>query len=127
MTSETFSRKTVSDGTSSEHLETEKRPPTPLSFVDPERSWVTIEVTVERLVEPTTSSQQQIGIIEDETGKAKLIIWSGSGQDVVLDEGDVIRMEHAMPGYHQKALTLSTVTKTDIFVFENGTGPASVE
>lgn len=100
--------------------------PTPLALVDPDGSWVTVEVTVESLFEPASDSQQQIGIIEDETGKAKMVVWRDAEQDIVLNEGDVIRIQNAKPGFHEKLLTLTTVVGTDIFVFKKGDGSAPV-
>ena len=95
---------------------------TPLSMVEPTDSWVTVEGTVTKLFEPASSNQQQVGIIEDESGNAKTTVWANSRQNVVLSEGDVVRIQDAKPGRYNGQLTLAVVSDTRMVVREKGGG-----
>ena len=95
---------------------------TPLSMVDPTDSWATVEGVVAKLFEPASSNQQQVGIIEDESGEVKTTVWRNSRMDVVLSEGDVVRIQDAKPGRYNGQLTLAVVSDTQMVVREKGGG-----
>ena len=107
-----------------EELCEERTVRTPLSMVDPTNSWATVEGVVAKLFEPASSNQQQVGIIEDELGEAKLTVWENALQDVVLSEGDVVRIQSAKPGWYNGQLTLAVVSDTRMVVREKGDGPS---
>jgi hypothetical protein len=97
---------------------------TPMKMVEPTDSWGTIEGVVTRLFDPSTSNQQQVVIVEDESGSAKLTIWRNSNRDVRLNKGDVIRVIDGKPGGYGGQLTLAATSDTQIWVREKGDGPS---
>ena len=105
-----------------EELCEERTVRTPLSMVDPTDSWATLEGVVTKLFEPASSNQQQVGIIEDETGTCKATVWRNSRSDVVLSESDVVRIQDAKPGLYNGQLTLAVVSDTRMVVKERGDG-----
>ena len=105
-----------------EELCEERTVRTPISMVDPADSWATVEGVVAKLFEPASSNQQQVGIIEDESGSAKTTVWANSRQDVVLSEGNVVRIQDAKPGRYNGQLTLAVVSNTRMVVREKGGG-----
>jgi len=49
------------------------------------RKWVDVEGTVRTLWGPAHPSMQQVGLLEDETGKTKLTVWTQSEQPLVKE------------------------------------------
>jgi hypothetical protein len=98
---------------------------TPIEKVDPMDSIATIEGVVVELYDPPSSpNQQQAGVIEDETGEAKLTVWRNSRQDTVLSEGDVVRIQDGKPGWFNGRLTMAATSDTKMWVVEEGDGPS---
>ncbi|EMA48600.1 SOSS complex subunit B family protein [Halococcus salifodinae] len=96
----------------------------PLSMVEPTDSWATIEGVVATMFEPASSNQQQVAILEDESGEAKLTIWRNSNMDVRLNEGDVVRIIDAKPSVFNGQVTLAATSDTQIWRCERGDGPS---
>ena len=105
-----------------EELCDERTVRTPISMVESTDSWATIEGVVAKLFEPASSNQQQAGIIEDESGSAKVTVWANSRMDTVLSEGDVVRIQDAKPGLYNEQLTLAVVSDTRMIIKEKGGG-----
>ncbi|AXR76163.1 DNA-binding protein [Natrarchaeobaculum sulfurireducens] len=63
------------------------------------RGEVSVEGCVIELWEPACSSQQQVGLIEDETGRTKFTVWKKSKQPLV-DEGERVRFRAAAKNWY---------------------------
>ncbi len=85
---------------------------------------VAIEGTVKTLWEPKSVNQQQVGLIEDESGTVKFTVWENSMQTTVLQEGDQVRVTGAKVGWYGGQATLAADSETDIQILERGDGPA---
>ncbi|MDS0261949.1 hypothetical protein NDI56_21310 [Haloarcula sp. S1CR25-12] len=83
-----------------------------------------IQGEVTTLWQPKSSSQQQVGIIKDDTGTIKFTIWTRSGQDVILHEGDLVRIVAGKVGKYNDQATLAADSETLITIIDRGDGPA---
>ncbi|WP_424016297.1 hypothetical protein ACOZ4N_01330 (plasmid) [Halorientalis pallida] len=83
-----------------------------------------IQGEVVTLWEPKATNQQQVGLIEDETGTIKFTIWRRSNQNVILHEGDHVRILAGKAGKYQGDATLAADSETIITVLKRGDGPA---
>lgn len=79
---------------------------------------------VKRLFEPAGRGQQQVGVIDDGTETAKVTIWKRSGQNTVLSEGDVVRLERVKVGSYNGQKTLAVIGESRVEILERGDGPA---
>jgi hypothetical protein len=105
----------------------------PIARVRPAHWSVTVEGEVTTLFDPSTPTQQQVGILEDESGTVKLTVWRSAEVETVLHEGDRVRIHDASPGAYNGQTTLAAERKskygtvykqTRITVLERGDGPA---
>ncbi|TKX37064.1 hypothetical protein EXE51_08305 [Halorubrum sp. CGM5_25_10-8B] len=83
-----------------------------------------IQGTVTRLWQPKSRTQQQVGLIEDDTGTIKFTVWTKSNQGTILHEGDTVRVVAGKVGKYQGQATLAADSETRITVIEAGDGPA---
>ncbi|WP_193310739.1 hypothetical protein [Halorubrum halophilum] len=83
-----------------------------------------IQGTVTVLWQPKSRSQQQVGIIEDDTASIKFTVWTKSSQSTILHEGDVVRIVAGKVGEYRKQATLAADSETQITILERGNGPA---
>ena len=86
---------------------------------------VTVEAHVERLYYPHSTSQQQVAILDDGTGKAKLTVWRSSLEDTILREGDTVRVTGGLAGWYSGQAQVAVDSKTRISIIERGDGPAT--
>ena len=105
----------------------------PISRIEPSQWSVTVEGRVVKLFEPASASQQQVGILEDESESIKFTVWRSAEVGTVLHEGDRVRIHDASPGGYNGQTTLAAERKsrygtvykqTRITVLEQGDGPA---
>ena len=105
----------------------------PISRIEPSQWSVTVEGRVVKLFEPASASQQQVGILEDESESIKFTVWRSAEVGTVLHEGDRVRIHDASPGGYNGRTTLAAERKsrygtvykqTRITVLEQGDGPA---
>ena len=105
----------------------------PIARVRPAHWSVTVEGTVTTLFEPSTPTQQQVGILKDESGTVKLTVWRSAEVETVLHEGDRVRIHDGSPSAYNGRTTLAAERKskygtvykqTRITVLERGGGPA---
>jgi len=67
---------------------------------------VTVQGTVQTLWEPSSSAIQQVGLIEDESGRTKFTIWEKSGKTVVR-EGQTVRFRAVKKNWYQGRCSLA--------------------
>jgi hypothetical protein len=93
--------------------------------IDPSQDVTTIEGEVVVLWDPDDpSSQQQVGLVDDGTGEAKVTVWSNSYKDTILHEGDTVRIIDGEPDWFNGRPTVAVAGRTKICVLSNGDGPA---
>jgi len=83
-----------------------------------------IQGTVATLWQPKSGTQQQVGLIEDDTGSIKFTVWTKSSQGTILHEGDTVRIVAGKVGKYRGQATLAADSETRITVIERGDGPA---
>jgi DNA-directed RNA polymerase subunit M/transcription elongation factor TFIIS len=83
-----------------------------------------IQGTVTTLWQPKSRTQQQVGLIEDDTGTIKFTVWTKSNQGTILHEGDTVRVVAGKVGKYQGQATLAADSETQISIIERGDGPA---
>jgi DNA-directed RNA polymerase subunit M/transcription elongation factor TFIIS len=83
-----------------------------------------IQGEVVTLWDPKATNQQQVGLIEDDTGRIKFTVWLRSNQGVILREGDLVRIRAGKVGKYRGGPTLAADSQTLITVIEKGDGPA---
>jgi hypothetical protein len=64
------------------------------------RQWVDVEGTVATLWESSSPAIQDVGLLEDETGKTKLTVWKASSKPP-LKEGQRVRIRDAAVSWYQ--------------------------
>lgn len=96
----------------------------PIASIDSWHYEADIEATVDTLWTPASSTQQQVGLLRDETGTVKLTIWKKSDVSVVLHEGDKVQVRAAKVGCYNGQVTLAADSKTVVERVEEGDGPA---
>jgi len=67
---------------------------------------VTVEGTIETLWEPSSTNIQQVGLIEDESGRTKFTVWEKSGKTVVR-EGQTVRFRAVKKNWYQGRCSLA--------------------
>jgi hypothetical protein len=81
-----------------------------------------VEGKVRTLYEPAASNQQQVGIIEDESGTAKLTVWKRSNVGSILSEGDRVRLLNVEVGWYGGRASLAATSRSNVTVLEAGDG-----
>jgi len=107
-----------------EELHNDRTVVSPISLIERDDSWATVEGVVAKLFDPSADNQQQVAIIEDGSSEAKLTVWKHSNQDVRLNEGDVVRVIDAKPSTYNGQVTLAATSDTQIWRRERGDGPS---
>ncbi|WP_226024043.1 DNA-binding protein [Halomicrobium salinisoli] len=67
---------------------------------------VTVEGQITKLWTPSSSAIQQVGLIEDESGRTKFTIWEKSGKTVVR-EGQTVRFRAVKKNWYQGRCSLA--------------------
>ncbi|WP_459190907.1 DNA-binding protein [Halosimplex sp. J119] len=67
---------------------------------------VTVEGTVQTLWEPSSSAIQQVGLIEDESGRTKFTVWEKSRKTIVR-EGQTVRFRAVKKNWYQGRCSLA--------------------
>jgi hypothetical protein len=83
-----------------------------------------IEAEVRRLYQPAAVNQQQVGVLDDGSGTAKLTIWKRSKVGTVLREGDRMRLLNCEVGWYGGQPTLAVTSESVVRVLEHGDGPS---
>lgn len=96
----------------------------PIAEIDRDADRVSIAGEITTLYYPHSPSQYQVGIIEDESGAAKVTVWRKSDPRVTLREGDHVVIKRASPGEYRGQKTLAVRHDTLTIVREEGDGPA---
>ncbi|WP_256393014.1 DNA-binding protein [Natronoarchaeum rubrum] len=71
-----------------------------------DRGEVCIEGTITQLWEPNSSKIQQVGLIEDESGKTKFTIWAASNVKMVR-EGETVRFRSVAKNWYQGRVSVA--------------------
>jgi len=79
-----------------------------------------IQGTVARVWEPKSHTQQQVGLIEDDTGTIKFTVWKRSNQGTLFQEGDIVRIVAGKVGKYRDQATLAADSETQITIVERG-------
>ncbi|MFC4407892.1 hypothetical protein [Haloarchaeobius iranensis] len=83
-----------------------------------------VEAEVRTLYQPAAVNQQQVGVLEDGSGSAKVTIWKRSKVGTVLREGDRVRLLNCEVGWYGGQPTLAVTSDSEISVLERGDGPS---
>ena len=100
-------------------------PEVDIADIDEAEDWVTVEGTVDTLWDNDSDSIEQVGLIDDGTGRIKFVSWAKSGQPL-LSEGQAYRLEGVVTdeyngNYEVKLNSNSEVTMLDDVEFESST------
>ncbi|MFC4406713.1 hypothetical protein [Haloarchaeobius iranensis] len=83
-----------------------------------------VEAEVKTLYQPAAVNQQQVGVLDDGSGTAKLTIWKRSRVGAVLREGDRVRLLNCEVGWYGGDPTLAVTSESEVTVLEGGDGPS---
>ncbi|SIS21532.1 DNA-binding protein [Natronorubrum thiooxidans] len=83
------------------------------------RGEVSVEGRVIELWDPSSSSMQQVGLIEDETGRTKFTIWTKSRQTKVR-EGELVRFRAAAKNWYNGRCSIALTHWSEIVFPERG-------
>ncbi|MDQ2052759.1 DNA-binding protein [Natronolimnohabitans sp. A-GB9] len=83
------------------------------------RGEVTVEGRVLELWEPSSPSIQQVGLLEDETGRTKFTIWKASRQTMV-QEGERVRFRAAAKNWYNGRCSIALTHWSEIVFPERG-------
>ncbi len=83
------------------------------------RGEVSVEGRVIELWEPSCASMQQVGLIEDETGRTKFTIWAKSRQTMV-QEGELVRFRAAAKNWYNGRCSIALTRWSEIVFPERG-------
>ncbi|WP_254810546.1 DNA-binding protein [Natronosalvus amylolyticus] len=83
------------------------------------RGEVTVEGRVLELWEPSNPSIQQVGLLEDETGRTKFTIWAKSRQTMV-QEGERVRFRSAAKNWYNGRCSIALTHWSEIIFPERG-------
>ncbi|MFT4920860.1 MAG: hypothetical protein ACI8XM_000051 [Haloarculaceae archaeon] len=86
---------------------------------------VTAQATVVELYEPAKANQQQVAVLENESGRAKLTVWRSSQVDTIMREGDTVRVTDGIAGWYKGQAQIAADGETRIGLLERGNGPAT--
>jgi len=70
------------------------------------RKWIDVEAQVAELWDPSHPSMQQVGLLEDETGRCEVTIWQKSNQPLI-DVGQTVRIRDAAVSWYQSRPSLA--------------------
>ncbi|TYT60295.1 DNA-binding protein [Natrialba swarupiae] len=84
------------------------------------RGKVSVEGRVIELWEPACSSQQQVGLLEDETGRTKFTVWKKSKQPLV-DEDERVRFRAAAKNWYNGRCSLALTRWSEVVFPERET------
>ena len=79
---------------------------------------VTVEGDVEMLWEPSNAAIQNAGLLKDETGTIKFVIWAKSGQPGVR-EGERVRLRCAAKKWYDGRCSLALTSWSDVEIVEH--------
>lgn len=83
----------------------------------------TVTVTVTKLWDPNDRSQRQVGLVTDGTAdSAKLTIWEKTSAVPRLREGDTIRLDGGIVGWHKGQKQLAVDSNATVTIHERGSG-----
>ncbi|ADD07694.1 uncharacterized protein Nmag_4182 (plasmid) [Natrialba magadii ATCC 43099] len=77
------------------------------------RGEVSVEGRVIELWEPACSSQQQVGLLADETGRTKFTVWRKSRQPLV-DEGERVRFRAAAKNWYNGRCSIALTRWSEV-------------
>jgi hypothetical protein len=77
------------------------------------RKWVDVRGQIAELWEPSHPSMQQVGLIEDETGRSKVTIWQKANQPIV-SEGQTVRIRDAAVSWYQGRASLALTGRSTV-------------
>ncbi|RBI63877.1 DNA-binding protein [halophilic archaeon] len=97
-----------------------------VASIEPWQYEASVEAEVAPLWSPKSSTQQQVGMLDDGTGTMKFTVWKKSRQDAVLREGDRVWIQAAKVNRYRGRATLAADSRTSIVVLERGDGDAPV-
>ncbi|MFC6993200.1 DNA-binding protein [Haladaptatus sp. GCM10025707] len=83
------------------------------------RGEVTVEGRVERLWEPSHPAIQQVGLLEDETGRIRFTVWKKSEQAMVR-EGERVRFRAAAKNWYKGRCSIALTRWSNIEFSERG-------
>ncbi|WP_435349238.1 hypothetical protein [Haloarchaeobius sp. HRN-SO-5] len=83
-----------------------------------------VEAEVRTLYQPAAVNQQQVGVIADGSGTAKLTIWKRSRVGTALGEGDRVRLLNLEVGWYGGRPSLAATSRSDVTVLDRGDGPS---
>ncbi|RKD86214.1 DNA-binding protein [Halopiger aswanensis] len=78
-----------------------------------DRGEVSVEGRIIELWEPACPSQQQVGLIEDDSGRTKFTIWTASRQTKV-SEGDLVRFRAAAKNWYNGRCSIALTRWSEI-------------
>ncbi len=81
-----------------------------------------VEAEVTTLYQPAAVNQQQVGVLDDGSGTAKLTIWKRSQVGTVLREGDRVRLLNCEVGWYGGQPTLAVTSESEVTVLKRGDG-----
>ena len=74
---------------------------------------VSIGGVVRTLWEPSSSAIQQVGLIEDESGKTKFTVWTQSGQSIV-EEGERVVLRNVAKSWYEGRVSVALTGRSSI-------------
>lgn len=83
------------------------------------RGEVSVEGRVIELWEPSSTSIQQVGLLEDETGRTKFTIWAKSRQTMVK-ESELVRFRAAAKNWYNGRCSIALTRWSEIVFPERG-------
>ena len=83
------------------------------------RDEVSVEGRVIELWEPSSPAIQQVGLLEDETGRTKFTIWAKSNQTMV-QEGEWVRFRAAAKNWYNGRCSIALTHWSEIVFPERG-------
>ncbi len=86
---------------------------TKVSEIDSPEEWITVEVEVVDLWEPTSDAIGQVGLVGDETDTVKFTAWAKSDLPE-LDEGETYRLENVVTDEYEGRMSIKLNSSTEI-------------
>lgn len=86
---------------------------------DVPRSTVVIEGEVVQLWDPTSPKVQQVGLIEDDSGRTKFTVWERSHQPV-MDEGEIVHLRHVEKNWYEGRVSVAVTGWSEVEFPEKG-------
>ncbi len=89
------------------------------SLEEIERGEVSVEGKIVELWEPSCPSMQQVGLIEDGTGRTKFTSWKASRQPMVR-EGDRVRFRAVAKNWYQRRCSIALTGWSEVVFPDRG-------